>query len=138
SKNKIKYLKTGIEGLDKMLDNKGYQDGSIVMFTGRSGTAKTILAATLTRAAIEQGKKVLYVSFEESPNTLIHHLKSLDIDFAGYTIAKTLGIDSRRSVEMGLEDHIISIINQVEGEKYDFLVLDPISSFQDIGSLLDI
>lgn len=134
----IKYLLTGIEYLDSMLNSKGYLEGSTVMFTGRSGTAKTIFAASLAQHAIKQGKKVLYVSFEESPDELINHLKSVNIDFMTHLKHRKLVINSRRTVEMGLEDHIISIIDIIEHERIDLIVLDPISAFLDMGSVLEI
>ncbi|MDP3269260.1 MAG: circadian clock protein KaiC, partial [Legionella sp.] len=133
-----KYISTGIKQLDLMLDNKGYQEGSSVMFTGRSGTAKTIFAATLSDAAIKKGKKVLYVSFEESPDALMHHLLSVDIDFERHVKNKKLIINSRRTIEMGLEEHIISIVDLVEKNGCDIIVLDPISAFIDMGSLIEI
>ncbi|HRD68793.1 MAG TPA: circadian clock protein KaiC [Legionella sp.] len=133
-----KYISTGIKQLDVMLDNKGYQEGSSVMFTGRSGTAKTIFAASLSDAAIKKGKKVLYVSFEESPDALMHHLLSVNIDFERHVKNKKLIINSRRTIEMGLEEHIISIVDLVEKNGCDIIVLDPISAFIDMGSLIEI
>lgn len=82
------YLSTGIKALDKMLDNKGYQTGSQIIISGRSGTAKTLFAASFAQSAARQGKKVLFISFEESPNDLIRHVKSINIDLMKYITKK--------------------------------------------------
>ncbi|HCR5127045.1 TPA: circadian clock protein KaiC [Legionella pneumophila] len=132
------YLSTGIKVLDKMLDNKGYQTGSQIIISGRSGTAKTLFAASFAQSAVRQGKKVLFISFEESPNDLIRHVKSINIDLMKYVTKKKLHINSRRPVEMGLEDHIISIIELAEEKQFDVLILDPITSLLDLGNAMEV
>ncbi|HAT9034378.1 TPA: circadian clock protein KaiC [Legionella pneumophila subsp. pneumophila] len=132
------YLSTGIKALDKMLDNKGYQTGSQIIISGRSGTAKTLFAASFAQSAVRQGKKVLFISFEESPNDLIRHVKSINIDLMKYITKKKLHINARRPVEMGLEDHIISIIELAEEKQFDVLILDPITSLLDLGNAMEV
>ncbi|HAT9398982.1 circadian clock protein KaiC [Legionella pneumophila] len=132
------YLSTGIKALDKMLDNKGYQTGSQIIISGRSGTAKTLFAASFAQSAARQGKKVLFISFEESPNDLIRHVKSINIDLMKYITKKKLHINARRPVEMGLEDHIISIIELAEEKQFDVLILDPITSLLDLGNAMEV
>ncbi len=132
------HLSTGIKGLDRMLDNKGFHEGSPIMISGRSGTAKTLFAASFAKSCLQQGKKVLFVSFEESPSNLIHHFLSIDIDLRPFLEDKSLDINSRRSVEMGLEDHIISIIEINERNEFDVIIIDPISSLLDLGNIMDV
>lgn len=134
----VKYISTGINDLDAMFDGKGYREGSTTMLTGKSGTAKTIFAASMVNAAIKSGRKVLYVSFEESPSDLTHHLQSVNIDLNQYVKKQQLKIDSRRTIEMGLEEHIISIINMIEQHDADLIVLDPISAFLDMGTPMEV
>lgn len=132
------YLSTGIKSLDKMLGDKGYPIGSHGIITGRSGTAKTLFAASFAQSAVRQGKKVLFISFEETPSDLIRHAKSINIDLMKCITQKKLQINSRRSVEMGLEDHIISIINLTEQKQFDVLILDPLSSLLDLGNQTEV
>lgn len=123
---------TGIPRLDQMLGGAGYRSGTSLMFTGRSGTAKTIFAASLASAAARQGKRVMYISFEESPEDLRLNLRSLGLDLEAGDGRVVL--HARRAVEMGLEDHLISILDQVAVEGPEVLVIDPISSLIDMGS----
>ncbi|HDV5710432.1 TPA: circadian clock protein KaiC [Legionella pneumophila] len=132
------YLSTGIKILDRMLGHKGYQTGAQILISGRSGTAKTLFAASFAQSAVRQGKKVMFISFEESPNDLINHVKSINIDLMKYISKKKLHINARRSVEMGLEDHIISIIQLVEEKQIDVLILDPITSLLDLGNMMEV
>ncbi|HHW4721923.1 TPA: circadian clock protein KaiC [Legionella pneumophila] len=136
--NSSEYLSTGIKALDKMLGHKGYQTGAQILISGRSGTAKTLFAASFAQSAVRQGKKVMYISFEESPNDLVNHVKSINIDLMKYITKKKLHINARRSVEMGLEDHIISIIELVEEKQIDVLILDPITSLLDLGNMMEV
>lgn len=135
---KNKYLSTGNHDMDRMLGNKGYQLGSLIMFSGRSGTGKTIFVATLAQTALLKKKKVLFISFEESPSDLVQHLESVGIDFKPFIENKMLSINSRRSIEMGMEDHIISIIELIKKGKFELVILDPITSLLDLGDVMDL
>ncbi|WP_419420141.1 circadian clock protein KaiC [Legionella sp. D16C41] len=132
------YLSTGIKDLDKMFGNKGYQVGSSIMISGKSGTAKSIFAAHFAYAAASQGQKVLLVSFEESPKDIISHMRSLNLDLAPLIKDKKLTILARRSVEMGLEDHIITLIELVDHHQASVLILDPISALLDLGTRMNV
>lgn len=132
------HLSTGIKGLDRMLDDKGYQAGATIMISGCSGTGKTLFAASFAKSCLSLGKKILFVSFEESPGNLIHHFLSINIDLRPFLKNKTLTMDSRRSIEMGLEDHIISIIGINQLHDFDVIIVDPITSLLDLGSVMEV
>jgi circadian clock protein KaiC len=125
---------TGISRIDEMLGGEGYFKGSSLMISGRSGSGKTILASTMLNQALLRGKKAIYVSFEESQSDLIRNLQSAGIDLAPFSETGQLLIHSGRAIEMGLEDHLISIIDLVEKESPGLLVLDPVSALIDMGS----
>ncbi|MET0064078.1 MAG: circadian clock protein KaiC [Candidatus Thiodiazotropha endolucinida] len=127
-------ISTGIEDIDALIGGTGYSTGSTVMFSGRSGTGKTVFVASLAAAAARQGHRVHLISFEESADGLVNNLKSAGIDFGSHLESGSFRIEARRAVEMGMEDHLISIINTVEREEPDLLVLDPVSSLADMGT----
>jgi len=129
---------TGIKKLDEMLGGEGYRFGSTILLSGRSGTAKSLFAANFAKEAAENGKKVLYISFEESPDDFIRHTQSANVDLLPCIKKKKLTVHARRSVEMGLEDHILSMIEMDEHHEFDIIILDPISSLLDLGSILDV
>ncbi|MCG7868772.1 MAG: circadian clock protein KaiC [Candidatus Thiodiazotropha taylori] len=125
---------TGIATLDNMLGGDGYFDGSALMFSGRSGSAKTVFAASLAVAAVKQGQKALFISFEEAPGDLEQNLASVGMDLQKHTNSGGLTVTSHRAAECGLEEHLIRILEQVELHNPDLLVLDPVSSLADMGS----
>jgi circadian clock protein KaiC len=68
-------VSTGVDGLDRMLSG-GIYKGSTMLVMGESGTGKTTSALQfLVRGALSNDK-VLFVSYEESPEELIRHARS--------------------------------------------------------------
>ncbi len=68
-------VNTGIDGLDRMLSGGVYK-GSTMLVMGESGTGKTTSALQfLVRGALNK-EKVLFVSYDESPEELIRHGRS--------------------------------------------------------------
>ncbi|MES9972120.1 MAG: ATPase domain-containing protein, partial [Candidatus Thiodiazotropha sp.] len=127
-------ISTGNPRIDSMLGGEGYYKGASLMISGRSGSGKTILASTFLNQVLQQGEKAIYVSFEESEGDLKRNLQSVGIDLAGHLDRGQLLIHSGRAIEMGLEDHLISIIDLVENESPQLLALDPVSALMDMGS----
>src|SRR4029077_8230060 len=72
-------ISTGIPRLDAMLGDRGFFRGSSVLLTGTPGTGKTITAACFAAAAARRGERVLFFSFEESPNQIIRNLRSIGL-----------------------------------------------------------
>lgn len=54
------FLKTGIEGLDKLLGSKGLPKGSVVVLIGGPGTGKTLLSLQICKNLVNQGKNVFF------------------------------------------------------------------------------
>ena len=127
-------VSTGIRRIDEMLGGDGYIKGASLMISGRAGSGKTILAATMMTQVLQQGGKAIYVSFEESESELKNNLHSVDLDLEQHTNANQLLIHSGRAIEKGLEEHLISIIEMVDRESPELLVLDPVSALMDMGS----
>lgn len=129
---------TGIAGLDTMLGGAGYLDGSTIMISGSAGTGKSIMAATLLHAALEAGRQAAYISLEESPEEIRRNLRAVGIDVAPFVASGALQMYSVRSVEMGLESHLIRISERVEEAAVQLMVIDPISALADLGSALQV
>jgi circadian clock protein KaiC len=130
----LERISTGIPRIDKMLGGEGYYKGASLMISGRSGSGKTILASTMLNHVLQRGEKAIYVSFEESDEDLKRNLQSVGIDFSSYCDSGQLVIHSGRAIEMGLEDHLITIIDLIEKESPELVVLDPVSALIDMGS----
>jgi circadian clock protein KaiC len=127
-------VSTGIDRIDEMLGGEGYIKGASLMISGRAGSGKTILAATIMKQVLQQKGKAIYVSFEESESELQSNLQSVGLNLTKHTNSGKLLIHSGRAIEKGLEDHLISIIEMIEQETPQLLVLDPVSALMDMGS----
>ncbi|NJE00747.1 ATPase domain-containing protein [Thermococcus sp. JdF3] len=77
--NTSERLKTEIPALDDLLGGGLYQ-GSINMIAGPTGSGKTILALTIASNMSRQGRKVLYITFEESPGAILETMRKLGLD----------------------------------------------------------
>jgi len=68
-------VSTGVDGLDRMLSG-GIYKGSTMLVMGESGTGKTTSALQFLVRGAASKDKVLFVSYEESPEELIRHGRS--------------------------------------------------------------
>jgi len=127
-------ISTGVPGLDKMFDKGGYYRGNSTLVTGSAGTAKTILAAYFALNSCKREEKVLYFSFEESPEQLIRNMSFVGIHLKPYLASKLLVIHSSRPSLHGLEMHLLSLHKHIREFKPHTIIIDPISSLITIGS----
>jgi len=106
---KDRYLKTGISGFDKLFEH-GIPAGKAILIEGSPGTGKTIFCLQTSYNTCKQGKKVLYMSFEESEASLTEHMEEFGWDAVGMQkkgllrIKRFSAIDIARSVEALLSE----------------------------------
>lgn len=75
-KRRKKYIKTGINGFDSLFNkNYGIPNGASILVEGGPGSGKTLFCLTTLANLCKKGKKCLYMSFEESEENLIDHMK---------------------------------------------------------------
>jgi circadian clock protein KaiC len=132
------FVSTGIDGLDKMLDGKGYYRGSALLISGGAGTGKTTVAASFARITCHNNRRSLYLTFEESANQIVRNLHSVGIDLEAYIKRGLMRIEPIRPSTVGLEEHLVRVHTIIEEFEPDTVVLDPITSFTPIGSATEI
>ena len=85
SKDKVeKILKTKVSGLDDLFKNGGIPSGNSVLIAGGPGTGKSTLCREICYNLISEGKKCMYVSFEESKERIVKSMKSFGWDVKKY------------------------------------------------------
>ena len=131
-------ISSGIPDLDAMLGGKGYFKGSTVLITGQAGTGKTSFGAEFVREACQNGKKALFVTFEESPSQIVRNMRSIGIDLEPFVKNGLLQIHADRPTSYGLEMHLVMIHKLVNQLKPDVVVLDPISSLMAVGEEVEV
>ena len=76
-------LYTGIPGFDDLFSNGGIPQGNAVMVAGGPGTGKSIFCRQICYNLISEGKRCMYVSFEETKDRIKRSMKSFgwnDVD----------------------------------------------------------
>lgn len=130
-------VSTGVAKLDAMLGGKGYFRGGTLMVSGAAGTGKSSLAAHFVDAACRRGERCLYFAFEESPAQIARNMRSIGFDLEKWVKRGLLRISAARPATFGIEVHISMMLNQIEEFHPRTVVLDPVSSFDSAGTLLD-
>lgn len=136
SNNEI--VSTGLPTLDKQFSLGGIFRGSTILITGTAGTAKTILASYFALASCQRNEKTLYFSFEESPDQLIRNLESVGIRFRPFVNSGMLTIHSSRPSLHGLEMHLLALNKQIKELKPKTVIIDPISSLINVGTISEV
>jgi len=129
-----KYVSTGIERLDTMLDGKGFYKGSSVLVTGNAGTGKSSVAAQFADTTCRMGQKCLYLAFEESPQQIVRNMGSIGIDLEQWVDKGLLKFHATRPTLYGLEIHLVTMYKTVNEFQPDVVIIDPISNLINVGS----
>ncbi|MEI6731154.1 MAG: ATPase domain-containing protein, partial [archaeon] len=138
---KDEFIKTGVKGFDALFE-KGYgiPNGAAVLVEGGPGSGKTLFCLTSLIAMIREGKKGLYMSFEEPEDRLKEHMKHFGWDAQAYIDKGLLrlkrfdAIDVARSVEALLSAAKKELLIEIDPVffpadfKPDFVVIDSLTS----------
>jgi len=125
-------VSSGHPRLDAMLGG-GLRRNSCVLFSGAPGTGKTTLACTFVRTACQRGEKVLYVSFEESPEAVVGSMLSPGIDLRRPVKSGLLSFVTTIPEAMGPDEHLFRVLDAMERFQPDTVVMEAISSCQRMG-----
>lgn len=101
----------GIEELDRVIGG-GIVAGSILLLTGEPGIGKSTLTLQIADALSEQGKKILYISGEESEEQISMRGKRLNLPL--------------KNLKLLSETNLETILATAAQEKTDFLIVDSI------------
>jgi KaiC/GvpD/RAD55 family RecA-like ATPase len=74
-----KRIKVGIAGFDQLIEG-GFEEGSINIIAGESGTGKTIFSVQFINEGAKSGEPGMYISFEERKRSIFKHMAKFGID----------------------------------------------------------
>lgn len=126
-------ISAGMATLDRIMGG-GYRQGSTVLISGPTGSGKTTFSSLFTQAACRRGERVQYVSFEESPETLIIGMKSMNIDLAPHVAEQNLRFLTAMPEAMGVEEHLYRIFSSMEEFRPSHHIVDAVSAAVRMGS----
>lgn len=124
---------TGINRLDDLLGG-GFRAGASILLSGSSGTGKTTVACTFASAASQRGERVLYISFEESTESLLGAMTSVGIDLAPAVATGRLRILTAMPESLGVENHLLRIFRALDDFLPDHIVIDAVSAVRRMGT----
>jgi circadian clock protein KaiC len=124
---------TGVPGLDALLDG-GLFAGASVLIGGASGTGKTLLGCSMAVAAAARGERVLYVSFEESRDSLLVTVRSAGIDLDRAVREGRLEFIGAIPEAMGTEEHLLRLYEAIAAVDPRHVIIDAISAAERMGS----
>src|SRR5471032_2228349 len=127
-------IATGIPRLDSMLGGRGFFRGSSILLSGTPGTGKTIVSANFAHAAARRGERVLFFSFEESPNQIIRNMHSIGLHLEPLVKRGLLRFHSARPSLYGLEMHLATMFKEIATFKPHVVIIDPITSLMGSGT----
>jgi circadian clock protein KaiC len=127
------YMSTGNKQFDKLLGG-GFRTGAGIVLAGSSGTGKTTLVSSIASAASKQGKKVLFISFEESEKAIVNTMLSSGIDLQPALDANNLKFLNVFPESVGVEEHLFNISSTIKSYEPDIFILEGISATNRIGS----
>ena len=128
-------IATGIPRLDAMLGGKGFFRGSSILLTGTAGTGKTIISSNFAQAAGQRGERVLFFSFEESPNQIMRNMHSIGLQLEPLVKRGLLRFHSQRPSLCGLEMHLATMFKEIAAFKPHVVIVDPITSLMELGTV---
>ena len=130
-------VSSGVPDLNAMLEDKGFYKGSSVLVTGTAGSGKSSLGASFAAQSCADGKKALYIAFEESPSQAVRNMRSIGIDLEKYMKKGLLRFEAWRPTQSGLEMHLLRIHKLIEEFDPEIVVIDPISNLM-IGNVYEV
>ncbi|MCI2413717.1 MAG: KaiC domain-containing protein [Candidatus Aramenus sp.] len=86
-------LSTGISEFDKLIEG-GIPQGFFVALTGEPGTGKTIFAESFINEGLKEGDPCIYVTTEESRDSIIAQAKQFNWNFENYLEKRLIIIDA--------------------------------------------
>jgi circadian clock protein KaiC len=127
-------VSSGIARLDAMLGKRGFFRGSSILLTGTPGTGKTSVAACFAQAAARRGDRVLFFSFEESPDQIIRNMRSIGLRLEPLVRRGLLRFHAARPTLCGLEMHLATMFKEIAAFRPAIVVVDPITSLLAAGT----
>jgi KaiC/GvpD/RAD55 family RecA-like ATPase len=116
-------IPTGIPKLDSLLEG-GFEQGSVVMVTGGTGTGKTIFSLHFLWEGLKKGEPCVYLSLEEEPEEIKADARQFGWDLEPYEKKGLFRIIFHDPFETDVSS---VLVNQIEYVKAKRLVVDSIS-----------
>jgi KaiC/GvpD/RAD55 family RecA-like ATPase len=123
AEDKSARISTGVPKLDSLLEG-GFENGSVVMVTGGTGTGKTIFSLHFIWEGLQKGEPCVYLSLEEEADEIKADARQFGWDLEAYEKKGLFRIIFHDPFETDVSS---VLVNQIEYIKAKRLVVDSIS-----------
>lgn len=131
---------SAIPGINEMLSG-GVFEASVLLISGGSGTGKTLSAMAFAIEAARNGKRSLFVSFEESPEQLARNCEQFGWQLADFIASGMIEVMHVSPSELDIDRHALLIQRRAKERGAAMIVVDSITAFEsglrDVGRLQD-
>lgn len=121
-------ISSGISRLDEMLHG-GIELNTITLLTGPTGVGKSSLAMQFALSAAREGRKVVYYSFEETPEFMILRAAGLGQDIVPYIDKSLIQLRHINPLEL-YPDEFLNMIRSDATANTSVLVIDSIRGYR--------
>jgi len=126
-------VSSGQVRLDDILDG-GYKRGTSILIVGTAGAGKTTLACLFSQAACLRSERVLYLNFEESPESMVSNMLSPGLALQPLIKTGRLVVRSYLPEALGVEEHLFHALKALDEFQPQHVVVDAISACKRMGS----
>jgi circadian clock protein KaiC len=112
----------------------GYKRGTSILIVGTAGAGKTTLACLFSQAACLRSERVLYLNFEESPESMVSNMLSPGLALQPLIKTGRLVVRSYLPEAMGVEEHLFHALKALDEFQPQHVVVDAISACKRMGS----
>jgi len=127
---KIKRIKTGIQGLDPLIEG-GIPQGYSVLLSGSVGTLKSIIGMQfLVNGFKESNQKGLFLTFEETKDNLFLQASQFRIDLENHHNKKEILVATIPTMDSMNESLVLKMINEaIEKHRIQRVVIDSLDTY---------
>jgi circadian clock protein KaiC len=119
---------TGIEKFDELVGGGFYRD-SITLVIGNTGAGKTTFGIHFTYRNAENGKRALFVSFEENENAILRAMKSYGMDYE--SVKENLRIVSWIPEAQSPISYFVDLLEIIDKFKAEVIFIDSLSALKE-------
>ncbi len=142
--NDIPRIKTYISGFDEKMDG-GIEEGHVILLSGTPGSMKSSIALNMLYNNYKhEGKKGLYISIEESKDSLMATMKNVGLGDVDENMLYIVDIGRLRLDNYGAEDakdwfKILReyLSRRIEEDKIDIVVIDSLTAIYSLTDLIN-
>ena len=129
----VERVTSGNDTLDEMLSG-GYFRDSIILVSGATGTGKTLSTTEFLGSVAGTGGRALLAAFEESHDQLTRNAAGWGVGFESMEASDQLRIVCLYPEELSLEEHLLSIRDDLDQFQPTHFALDSLSALERVSN----